>query len=131
MSPAHRRARPNRRATALAWFAVAGPPLAWALQLVSGYGIEEAACSPGSGSSSLADASRPTSAVVTAAGVVVAALAVLASLQTLRRTRSGRVADPRGRIAFTSLAGLAGGLLFGALILLSVIALVTLDACPT
>lgn len=128
---AHGPASASRRATALTCFAVGGPPLAWALQLLLGYAIEEAACSPGSGSRSLADASRPTSGLITAAGVAVAALAVLASLRTLRAVRSGRVADPRGRIAFTALAGIAGGLLFGALILLSVVALVTLDACPT
>jgi hypothetical protein len=131
MSAADTPARASRRTVALAWFAVAGPPLAWVLQLALGYGIEEAACSPGSGSSGLADASRPTSAVITAAGVVVAALAVLASVRTLRAAQSGRIPDPRGRIVFTSLAGIAGGLLFGALILLSVVSLVTLDACPT
>jgi hypothetical protein len=131
MSAVAHRAALSRRATALAWFAVAAPPLAWALQLLVGYGIEEAACSPGSGSTGLADASRPATAVVTAAGVVVAVLAVLASARTLRATRAGQVDDPRGRVAFMALAGIAGGLLFGALILLSLIAVITLDACPT
>src|SRR4051794_6894860 len=127
MSAVAHRAALSRRATALAWFAVAAPPLAWALQLLVGYGIEEAACSPGGGPTGRPDASRPATAVVTAAGVVVAVLAVLASARTLRATRAGQVDDPRGRVAFMALAGIAGGLLFGALILLSLIAVITLD----
>jgi hypothetical protein len=110
---------------------VLGPPLAWAFQLLFGYGIEEAACSPGSGSSSLANASRPATAVVTVVGAAISALAALAALRALRAVRAGRVPDPRCRVAFTAFTGLAGGIIFGALILLSVVSLLSLEACPT
>jgi hypothetical protein len=51
--------QPARRSASLAWFAVVGPPAAWVVQLAGGYGFDEAACSRGSGSSSLEDAARP------------------------------------------------------------------------
>jgi hypothetical protein len=121
----------GRRGSSLAWFAVAGPPLAWVVQLAGGYGFDEAACSRGSGSSSLADAARPAVAVLTAVGVVVAIAAALAAIATLRAVHAQRQPDPRGRVAFVAVAGLSAALLFGTLVVLTGIPLISLEACPT
>jgi hypothetical protein len=123
--------RERRPRASLAWFAVVGPPLAWVVQLAGGYGFDEAACSRGSGSSSLEDAARPAIGVLTAFGIVVAVAAGLAAISTLRAVHGRRQPDPRGRVGFVAVAGLGAALLFGALVVLTGIPLISLEACPT
>ena len=35
----------DRRQSTLLWFGLAAPPLAWTIELVFGYGVDDAACS--------------------------------------------------------------------------------------
>jgi hypothetical protein len=118
-------ASPNHRASVLAWFSVLAPPLAWAAQLAIGYSFQEAGCG------------RPDSDLwglglhgLTAAVIIACALlAGLGGLAGLAAWRSGRSADPLGRVEFMAVAGIAAGFIFLVAIVLSGIALVPLDPC--
>lgn len=117
--------RLTRRDRLLIAFGVAGPPLAWALHLILGYGYEEAACSTGTGT----DLVEPVVAVLT---VILGATCVAAGLSALhvwRSVRSGRVRDPRGRVR--TLAGGAGiwSTIFLAIVLLAGSQLLFLEGC--
>ena len=59
----------------------------------------------------------------------VALAAAIVALRTLRDARDG-AGDSRGRAEFMAFAGLLGALLFGLLILLTGLPLLSLDACP-
>lgn len=113
------------RAAALAWFSVLAPPLAWATQLVIGYSFQEAGCGRpdadlwGAGLGGL-------TAIVVIAAAAVAVLGGLAGLAALRVSTNG---DPLGRIRFMAIAGIASACVFLLAIVLSGIALVSLDAC--
>ena len=109
-------------------FAVLGPPIAWAVQLVSGYALEEAACSTATGDNPLLG--DPT-AILWAISIVAAAIAGLAGIAGLASwtgIRAGE-SEPAGRVAFLGAAGALAGLIFLEAIVLSAIALVSLDVC--
>ena len=115
----------TRRERAGLWFAFLGPPAAWTLHLLLGYGAEEAACSTGLDDGFV----EPWVAAITVAlgGATVAT--GLAGLRAWRAARGGAIADPRGRVAFMAFAGMAGSALFGATILLGGIQILFLDPC--
>jgi hypothetical protein len=118
-------ASPTHSASALAWFSVLAPPLAWAAQLAIGYSLQEAGCG------------RPDSDLwglgldgLTAAVIIACALlACLGGLAGVAAFRSARVSDPLGRVEFMAVAGIAAGFIFLVAIALSGIALVPLDPC--
>jgi hypothetical protein len=119
--------RPTTRNGALAWVAVLAPPLAWAAQLVAGYALQEAGCG------------RPDTDLwgvglepLTASVIIVCGLiAALGCLAGLAAWRAAHGADTLGRVEFTAIAGLAGGLIFLLAIILSGIALFPLDPCAS
>jgi hypothetical protein len=115
----------NHRGSALAWFSVLAPPLAWAAQLVIGYSFQEAGCGRPDADLWGVGLDGLTAAVVIACAVVAA----LGGFAGVAACRSGRSADPLGRVEFMAVAGTAAGFIFLLAIVLSGIALVPLDAC--
>jgi hypothetical protein len=114
----------------LLWFGVLAAPLAWVVQLVAGYGLEEAACASDLSSSPVLDVdSEPAIAVVSAVALAVAAAGGLAALAGLLSVRSDPGADPRGRLAFMGVFGLLASGVFLAVIALGAVALLSLDVC--
>jgi hypothetical protein len=114
------------RASALAWFAVLAPGVAWATQLVVGYAFQEAGCGRPDADLWGAGLDGLTAIVV----VVCGAIAVLGGLAGLIALRdSARGGDPLGRVRFMAVAGIAASCIFLLAILLSGIALLPLDAC--
>lgn len=101
------------------WFAFLGPAAAWALQLVVGYGLEEAACAPGSERSDIVE---PVILVVTVIAAVVAITAGVAGFVLWRRAG-------RGSIAFMAAAGAVSSPIFLVFVLLAGFQLLGLDAC--
>jgi len=110
-----------------ALFAVAGAPLAWAGQLVLGYVLEEAACSPGDGEEVWGLGVHAWHVIVGAAalGVAVAALAAAAAL------RAGETAgdlDPPDR-GFLASWGVVAAALFAFTIVLTGVGSTVLGTC--
>jgi hypothetical protein len=122
--------RTSRAGAALLAFAVVGGPAAWALHLLAGYGVEEAACSP-------AAADRPgfrhddvrLIAILTVALAAVALAAALAGFVVARAP--GATGDARGHRRFLGRAAVIGGVLFALIIVLVGYALTTLTGCHT
>jgi len=111
--------------SALLWYGVVGAPFAWVLQLVVGYGLEEAACSPGSGRWGI---DGDVWEVVVSIGAAAAGAAALAAAFASRRNAE-RAADPSGRVAFMATAGLLADVLFLALIALTTAGVIALGSC--
>jgi hypothetical protein len=123
------RAGPGRQL--LAWYGVLGAPLAWTVELLAGYGTQEAACSVGSGSSSLSGNANSAIGVLTAAMLLIAIGSALAARATRRALAAGEIPDPRGRVDFMARVGTIGSLLFTLAIVLSGIPIFALDSCHT
>jgi hypothetical protein len=107
----------TRRLEALQWFSLLGGALAWAGQLVVGYGIGEALCSPGG--NRLGIGGTVWEASLTAAAGLVALLALAAALAVVAATQETDHdgAPPDGRRRFFALAAVAGNVLFLVLVL--------------
>jgi hypothetical protein len=106
------------RAEVLQWFALFGGALAWATQLVLGFGVATATCSA-AGTQWGIDL-KAWELAVAGAAVAVVLLAEAAAIVVLRETWG--VADdgppPLGRLHFFALAAVVGNVLFlGAVIL--------------
>jgi hypothetical protein len=116
-----------RLAVALQWYALLGAPLAWAAQLVAGYGLTEAACGP-AGARWGIDV-HAWEAVIFALAAAVAAGGWCAAAALRRAVVRGEIADPLDRVRFVSTLGLAVGAIFIALIAFSGTAVLTLEGC--
>ena len=111
-------------------FAVLGPPIAWAVQLVSGYALEEAACSAAPGATPTV--ANPTAILwgISIGAFAVAGLAGVTGLVSWMGTRAVDQRDePTGRVAFLGVAGALAALVFLEAIILSAIAFVPFDPC--
>ncbi len=99
----------------LQWFGLLAAPLAWTVQLVTGYGVAAAACD-GAGGVSVTH----VSATVTGVALVVAVAAETAALALFRRMRAidQDAPGPEGRLRFFALAAVLGNVLFFVAILL-------------
>jgi hypothetical protein len=99
--------------------AVLAAPVAWAGQLVAGYGLGEGGC--GAGGARLADLDRVDVVVAVASGALVAAglLAALAVLAT----------RPRPGAGFLAAGAVYASLVLGGLVVLGGVAALTLDPC--
>jgi hypothetical protein len=119
--------RSSRLVTALQWYAVLGAPLAWAAQLVVGSNIPQAVCAPpGAGWTA---SSHPWEAGVAVAAACVAAGGWAAAISLRRACDRGHVSDPLGRVRFVATAGLAIGVIFLTLIVLSAAGALALGEC--
>jgi hypothetical protein len=101
-----------RRLELLQWFGLLAAPLAWAVQLVAGFGAADANCSRGSMHWGV-----PVEAweiAFTAAAATVAVCAELSALTLYRELRDVHddAPGPRGRLHFFSVAALVGNVLF-------------------
>ena len=106
-----------RRLELLQWFGLLGGALAWAAQLVLGFGFAQAACSPARSSVEVGTAVPQVALTIGAAAVVV--LAGLAALAVVVAT-SGLHYDggpPDGRRRFFALGALAANVLFLAIVI--------------
>ena len=112
------------------WFGLLGAPLAWTVQLVLGYGVTEARCSPGGARWGVGVDTWEISLMIAAGAVVILAelCAVVALLRDARHfvRRSGR---RLGRRHFFVAASSLGNVLFLMIILLSGIAAVEHIPC--
>jgi hypothetical protein len=106
------------------WLALLGVPLAWTAQLVLGYGAEEADCAPGSGSWDFS--SHTVNAVLFAVAGAVALAGLAGAMRVLLHPPP---VDTRGRIAFMALGGVLVASLFGALIVMTGVGILSLEPC--
>jgi hypothetical protein len=102
----------RRRLELLQWYAFAGAALAWAVQLVLGFGVTQARCSPGGGGWSFSNDAPQLAFLV--AGVLVALGAEAAAAAVFVRTLPGDDDDPPpdGRLHFLATASLVANVLF-------------------
>jgi hypothetical protein len=105
------------------WLALVGVPLAWAAQLVVGYGAEEVDCAPGSRNWDFS--SHTVNAILFALAGVVALAGLAAAFRVLMQSP----VDARGRIAFLALGGVLVAALFGALIVMTGVGVLSLEPC--
>jgi hypothetical protein len=96
------------------WLAFLGAPLAWSLQLVAGYSLEEVGCASGWNA-------EPWIALVSVAAGIVALASALAGRRLARASHE--------RVAFMGAWGALWGGLFLALIVLGGVQLLGLEAC--
>jgi hypothetical protein len=98
------------------------------VQLISGYALEEAACSTATGGDPLLGDPTAILWAISIAAAATASLAGIAGLASWMGARAGE-SEPAGRIAFLGTAGALAGIIFLEAIILSAIALVSLDVC--
>jgi hypothetical protein len=122
-------ARAPRLVTAIQWYAIAAPPLAWATQLVIGYGYAEAACGTGGVSGGIG--LHPWQAILAAVVGVVAAGAWAGAIALHAATGRGEVDDPLGRVRFMSTIGIVIGLIFLTLIGFTAAGTLAVHGCRT
>jgi hypothetical protein len=116
-----------RLVSALQWYALLGPPLSWAVQLVLGYYTTEAAC--GAAGRRLGVDVHTWNAVLTVAVLAVAFGGWASAAALHAATGRGEVEDPLGRIRFLSTAGLAIGIIFLTLIVFTGAGVLALPEC--
>ena len=116
----------------LMWFGLLGPPLAWTLQFLFGYGLTELACNPGGDRGVALDG---LTLVATAVAASVALLAELSAFKVFRETRQVEGAGgseeppPKGRVHFLATLGLLLGPLFFAIIVMNGVGAIVLRGC--
>jgi hypothetical protein len=118
-----------RRLELLQWFGLLAAPLAWTVQLVVGFGIADASCSPAG--SRWGIAVETWQIALTAAAATVAICAELSALTLYRELRGvdDDAPGPRGRLHFFSVASLIGNVLFIGLIALTAVGVLTHLEC--
>jgi hypothetical protein len=110
----NQRPHTDRRALALAWFGILGPPAAWAAQLLLSDAFAEVGCEAG-GFSSIS----LVLVVITVAALAIAVAAGVVALVGFRRTRSSDDDGARlERMRFMTLLGCMSSALFVVLIVL-------------
>jgi hypothetical protein len=113
------------RTRLLVWFGLLGAPLAWTLELVVGYGWEEAACAPAGMRWNIGSTWAHISIFAATAAIAVAALfSAAAGWRTARRS-----ADARGRIEFLAAGGVFVSALFLAAVVMTGGGVVALEPC--
>jgi hypothetical protein len=106
--------------------AVLAAPVAWAAQLVIGYGLEEGGCSIADPQLAGADVGNVAGIVSLVALAVALAGGATALLLLRRRDES---ADPRGSVHFLAGAAAMAAVIFSILIVFGGVATLVLDPC--
>jgi hypothetical protein len=131
MSASEHTARAGASRAVLAWYGVLGAPLAWTVELLAGYGVQEAGCETGSTPTSLSQNANSAIGAITVVMLLVALGGLVAAHATARALRAGEIPDPRGRVAFMARFGTIASLLFTLAIVLSGIPIFALESCHT
>jgi hypothetical protein len=105
------------------WLGLLAAPAAWTGQLVLGYGSEEADCAAGSGGWDFS--SHTVNAVLFAVAGAAALAGLAAALLAVRSVEQ----DARGRVAFMAFGGVLVSSLFGALVVMTGIGVLSLEPC--
>jgi hypothetical protein len=113
----------------LQWFGLLGAPLAWSVQLVVGFGVTDARCSPGSAPWGLALDTWEISLMVAAAAVILLAEFAAVSLYFATRGVHYDGPPPVARRHFFVTASSLGNILFLAIVLMSGLAAVYHTPC--
>lgn len=121
--------RTDTRIRLLGWFALAGPPVAWATLHVLGYGVTEAAC--GAAGPKLAPNVNVWTIALSAAAVLIAILAEVSAINVFRATRADSTdgAPPAGRIYFLSIVALTTTPLFFFIMVMDGVGVLALEKC--
>jgi hypothetical protein len=101
----------------LLWFGVAAPPLAWVVQLVAGWLLDEAHC--GRGTNQWVTHDHLWQTVISGGAILVAGAGVAAAWSSWRAVQAG-AGDARGRFEFLAVTSLSAALVF---LLLTVVTL--------
>jgi hypothetical protein len=119
--------RTDKRIRRLLWFGLLGPPLAWAVQFVLGYGVTEAACEPGRVEPHV----NAWTVSLTAVATIVTVLGGLAAVAVFRGTRSEELdgPPPGGRIYFMSIVAMTITPLFLFIIVMNGVGVLVLEKC--
>jgi hypothetical protein len=107
------------------WLGVFGAAAAWAVQLVVGFALTQAACGEAGWDTNM----DTWTALVTGAAALVAIASGLSAVLTFRATRDAGSEPPRGRIRFLAVIGMTITPLFLAMILMSGLGAVVLVQC--
>jgi hypothetical protein len=124
--------RAERGGSKLLWFGVLAGPVAWSLQVLIGYNLEEIACNPGSQTQQLAGAEiEPVAVWLTLAMGALAVAGVLVSFNCWRRARAAVDSTPGGRAEWMAWAGIVTSGLFAFWIFVALFTPGFLEACDT
>jgi hypothetical protein len=118
--------RPRLTVPVLLWFGVFGAPAAWTTQHVTGFALTQADCNTAYRGDIPFDG---LTIAVMATAAAVAVLAELSAIAVYRRTRDAGKEPPASRIHFMAIVGMTIGPLFLAMILMSGLGAVFLEAC--
>jgi hypothetical protein len=113
----------------LQWFGLLGAPLAWAVQLVVGFGVTDARCSPGSARWGVGVDTWEISLTVAAGAIVILAEVAAVSLYLATRGVPYDGPPPVARRHFFVTASSLGNILFFGAVLMSGIAAVYHTPC--
>jgi hypothetical protein len=116
----------ERRQSLVMWFGVAAPPVAWAVQLIFGWLVDEARCSRGSIRWGIDD--HLWQWLISLGAIAVAAAGLAAALATLRATREG-AGDARGRAHFLAVTSTSAAALFVLLTVVTLVGVASQEPC--
>ncbi len=108
-----------------AWYGALGAIGAWVVHFSAVYWWMEGACDNETATGTVEPVVLGLTALLAGAG----ALAGVSALLTLRAARSGRLPDPRQRLAFMGMAGAVAAIVFTFAIVLEGIQVAFLDGC--
>ena len=120
-----------RRLELMQWYGLLAAPLAWAAQLVVGFGAADAACARGSRHWGIPLHSWQLGLGLGAAAVALTAQASAVALWRELRSVEEDASGPAGRLHFFSVASLVGNTLFLALIVLTAVGALAHVECRT
>jgi hypothetical protein len=116
----------ERRQSLVMWFGVAAPPLAWVVQLLFGWLVDEARCGRGSMRWGIDD--HLWEAAISVGAIAVAAAGLAAALATLRAVRAG-AGDARGRVHFLAVTSASAAAVFVLLTIITLAGVVSQEPC--
>ena len=110
----------------LQWFGLGAPPLAWVVQLVGGWLLDEAACGRGSHGWGIDD--HLWQGVLSGAAIAVAAAGVAAAWSSWRAVQAG-ARDARGRAEFLAISSLSAAPVFLLLTIITLAGVLAVEPC--
>ena len=126
----HAVSRAERGGSKLLWFGVLAGPVAWSLQILIGYSLEEIACNPGSQTQQIAGADiEPLVIFLTLATAALALAGVVVSFACRRRIRQSAESTTGDRAEWMAWAGVVTSGLFAFWILVALFSPGFLTVC--